>query len=116
MLGVEAFSKWYPEVYLKKFPAPKRNNNYNWTNENLVSKNFTLDKEEEFKNPIVYTKNELIGYFSTQSNITAVIEDGQMTYNEVENWLNNELSPFYSTNNTRTLNFGNWIKYIHKSI
>jgi ubiquinone/menaquinone biosynthesis C-methylase UbiE len=115
MQDVESFSKWYPEVYLSMFPAPKRNNSYNWSNENLVTKNFTLDKEEEFKNPISYTKDELILYFTTQSNITAVIESGEMTYTEVEHWLNNELTQFFQTNQIRTINFGNWIKYIRKT-
>jgi ubiquinone/menaquinone biosynthesis C-methylase UbiE len=115
MPGVESFSKWYPDVYLKMFPAPKRNNSYNWSNENLLSKNFTLDKQEEFKNPISYTKNELVLYFTTQSNITAVTDSGKMTYNEVEEWLNNELSQFYATDKTRTINFGNWVKYLRRN-
>lgn len=115
MQGVESFSKWYPEVYLKKFPAPKRNNSYNWSKDNLTSKNFTLDKEEEFKNPISYTKDELVLYFTTQSNITAVTESGEMTYNDVEDWLNNELTQFYSLHNTRTIYFGNWVKYLRRN-
>jgi len=115
MQGVESFSKWYPEVYLKKFPAPKRNNSYNWSNDNLSSKNFTLDKEEEFKNSISYTKDELVLYFTTQSNITAVTDSGEMTYNEVEEWLNNELTQFYSADNKRTINFGNWVKYLRRN-
>lgn len=115
MQGVVSFSKWYPEVYLKKFPAPKRNNSYDWSNENLSFKNFTLDKEEEFKNPISYTKDELVLYFTTQSNITAITNSGEMTYNEVEEWLNKELTQFYSTDDKRTINFGNWVKYLRRN-
>ena len=44
--------------------------------------------------------------------MTAVADSGQMTYNEVEEWLNNELTPYYSTDNTRTINFGNWVEYL----
>ena len=116
MQDINSFSKWYPEVYLKKFPAPKRNNSYNWSNDNLISKNFILDNEIEFKNPITYTKDELILYFTTQSNITAIIDSEQMTYSEVEEWLNKELIQFYSTDNTRTINFGNWVKYLRRNI
>lgn len=116
MQGVESFRKWYPEVYLKRFPAPKRNNSYNWSNDNLASYNFTLDKEEEFKNSIPFTKDELVLYFTTQSNITAVTESGKMTYNEVEAWLYNELTQFYSSDNTRIIKFGNWVKYLRKNI
>lgn len=114
MQGVAGFSTWYPEVYLKKFPAPKRNNSYQWSNEQLFSKNFILEKEEEFKNPIVYTIEELVLYFTTQSNITAVIEAGTTTYQEVEEWLKNELTQFFSTDHPNTINFGNWIKYLRR--
>ena len=114
MKDVDDFSKWYPEVYLKKFPAPKRNSSYNWSNDNLAPKDFMLDKEEEFKNPITYTKDELVLYLTTQSNITAATSSGQITYREVEEWLANELSPFYSANTRRIFYFGNWIKYLHK--
>jgi ubiquinone/menaquinone biosynthesis C-methylase UbiE len=115
MQDVESFSKWYPEVYLKRFPAPMRNNSYNWSNANLASYNFILDKEEEFKNSISFTKDELVLYFTTQSNITAVTESGEMTYKEVEVWLYNELTQFYSSDNTRIINFGNWIKYLQRN-
>lgn len=114
MQGVAGFSTWYPEVYLKKFPAPKRNNSYHWSNEQLFSKNFILEKEEEFKNPIVYTKEELVLYFTTQSNITAVIEAGTTTYQEVEEWLTNELTQFFTIDVTKAINFGNWIKYLRR--
>lgn len=115
MQGVDSFTQWYPDVYLKKFPAPKRNNTYNWSNGHVSSKNFTLDKEEEFKNALTFTKEELILYFTTQSNITAITDAGEMTYNEVEEWLNIELTPFYSTDKTRTIYFGNWVKYLRRS-
>lgn len=116
MHDVEDFSQWYPEVYLKKFPAPKRNNGYDWSSDNLASKNFILTNEEEFKNSITFTKNELILYFTTQSNITAITDSGEMTYSEIEEWLNNQLTPFYSIVDIRTIDFGNWIKYLHRTI
>jgi SAM-dependent methyltransferase len=116
MEGVEEFSHWYPNVYLKKFPAPKRNNTYDWTNENLLKFKFILEKEETFKNPIHYTMEELILYLTTQSNITAAVEKGELTYEEVETWLKCELTPFFTDALTkRTIYFGNWIKYLHKS-
>ena len=114
MQELDSFSKWYPDVFLQKFPAPKRNNNYDWSNENLISKKFTLHKVEEFKNPVIFTKDELVFYLTTQSNITAMIESGQMTYSDVEEWLQNELKQFFLNGNSRTINFGNWIKYLQK--
>ena len=35
MPALKAFGNWFPNVYLKKYPSPKRNDSYEWTNENL---------------------------------------------------------------------------------
>ncbi|MDQ2864408.1 MAG: class I SAM-dependent methyltransferase [Bacteroidota bacterium] len=112
--GVEIFSNWFPNIYLKKFPSPKRNNNYEWTGENLKDKGFTFIKEERFKNAIEFSKEQLILYFTTQSNITAAVENKVSAYEEIENWLDKELTPFFLNEQRRTINYGNWIKYLQK--
>lgn len=114
MQGVSEFSLWFPEVYCKKFPSPPRHNNYAWTNENLESKKFRFDFEDKFKNEIEFTKDELILYFTTQSNITSQVENNFTTYKEVENWLDKELKQFF-TDKTRKIYYGNWIKYLQKT-
>lgn len=114
MEGNESFNNWFPNVYLKKFPSPKRNNNYNWSNDNLKKSNFELIKEDHFKNVIEFTKDELILYFTTQSNISNAIARGE-NYLEIEDWLEKELSQFYFDNKSKQkINFGNWIKYLKR--
>jgi len=109
------FRDWFPEIYLKKYPSPSRNNKYDWTKSNLREKGFELINEERFKNEIIFTKEELILYFTTQSNISSVINKGNESYKEIENWLAEELSKFYDEEKTtRTLKYGNWIKYLKK--
>jgi ubiquinone/menaquinone biosynthesis C-methylase UbiE len=116
MVGNDNFTHWFPEVYLKKFPSPPRNNTYNWTNENLNPKNFNFITEEKFKNSVTLTKKQLALYFTTQSNIIAAVEKNQTTYEQVENWLDYELASFFENDSaTQTINYGNWIKYIQKA-
>lgn len=111
-----SFNTWFPEVYLKKYPSPPRNNAYDWSNENLSPKGFSLEKEEKFKNKVSFSKEELILYFTTQSNITAYISSQQGTYEEVEKWLDEELTAFFPNEETRrVINYGNWVKYIQKN-
>lgn len=115
MLGNSNFSNWIPTVYLKKYPSPPRNHAYSWTNENLNAKNFHLVKEETFKNAIVFNKKQLALYFTTQSNIIAAVENHKTTYEQVENWLDKELAPFFDNEETtQTINYGNWIKFIQR--
>lgn len=115
MVGDDRFSTWFPGVYIKKFPSPPRNNNYPWNNENLQSKNFTLVNEERFKNTVSFNKKQLALYFTTQSNIIAAVESKQTTYEEVEDFLEKELSGFFENDDViKTINYGNWIRYIQK--
>lgn len=115
MVGNSNFSNWIPNVYLKKYPSPPRNHAYSWTNENLNAKNFNLVKEETFKNAIVFNKKQLALYFTTQSNIIAAVENNETTYDQVENWLDKELAPFFDNDETtQTINYGNWIKFIQR--
>ena len=115
MVGNDNFTNWFPDVYLKKYPSPPRNNNYSWTNENLIPKNFNFVTEEKFKNPVVFNKKQLALYFTTQSNIIAAVEKNETTYEQVENWLDMELSSFFDNDKTiQTINYGNWIKFIQR--
>jgi ubiquinone/menaquinone biosynthesis C-methylase UbiE len=116
MVGNDNFTDWFPNVYLKKFPSPPRNTAYAWTNENLNPKNFNFITEERFKNSVILTKKQLALYFTTQSNIISAVEKNQTTYEQVESWLGQELTPFFDNENTtQTINYGNWIKYIQRA-
>ncbi|HEY4327766.1 MAG TPA: methyltransferase domain-containing protein [Mucilaginibacter sp.] len=114
MDGRDDFKKWVNEVYYKQsFPSPPRNKHYDWSPENLQLKGFTIHSPENFKNAVSFNKIQLINYFLSQSNISAAVESGKTTYDEVEKWLDAELSEFFEdTSIKRTLYFDNWIKYL----
>ncbi|MCB0705808.1 MAG: class I SAM-dependent methyltransferase [Saprospiraceae bacterium] len=115
MEGVPEFSDWFPEIYLKRFPSPKRRNDYDWSNSNLRNKNFSVVSEDHFKNEITFTKHELILYLTSQSNITDAVIRGEK-YPEIEFWLNQELSQFFAKkNSSRIIYFGNWMKYLKRN-
>ena len=117
MVGNENFTRWFSDVYIKKFPSPPRNNAYSWISKNLFPKNFNLVTEEKFKNEIVFNKKQLALYFTTQSNIIAAVEENRATYEEVDNWLEQELSSFFNNDETtQIINYGNWIKYLQKTV
>ena len=115
MEGHENFTEWFANTYFKKYPSPPRNNNYNWSNENLNPKGLNFVTEERFKNSVSFNKKQLALYFTTQSNIIAAVENGETTYTDVENRLSEELSTFFDNDETmRVIHYGNWIKFIQK--
>jgi ubiquinone/menaquinone biosynthesis C-methylase UbiE len=115
MAGNEQFKDWFPNVYLKKFPSPPRNDKYHWTNDNLTKMNLNFVAEEKFKNPVIFNKSQLKLYFTTQSNIISKVETRETTYEAAEHWLDKELSAFFTSDDeVRTINFGNWMKFIQR--
>jgi ubiquinone/menaquinone biosynthesis C-methylase UbiE len=112
-LDIEAFDDWYPQIYNVKFPPPKRNDSYNWTDENLRTKSFEFVTEQKCNYHIEFTIDQLVLYFTTQSNITAQVEQGITSYEAAEIWLYQQLEPFFD-NEKSTFQFGGWIKYLKK--
>lgn len=113
MSDMDQFKSWYPDTYCEKFPPPGRNNHYDWSDENLGNKNFGLLSEQQCKFEIEFTIEQLVLYLTTQSNITAQIEQGIASYSEAEKWLYEQLRPFFTTEK-RIFVFGGWIKYLQK--
>ena len=115
MVGNDNFTHWFRDVYLKQFPTPPRNT-YSWTKENLLPKNLHFITEESFRNSVMFNKKQLALYFTTQSNTIAAVEKSKTTYEQVENWLDEQLASFFDEDDmTRTINYGNWIKYLRRA-
>ena len=116
MEGCPDFTGWVGNVYLSCFPSPPRNKYYDWSVQNLQSKNFTIQTPDGFKNPICFTKSQLIAYFITQSNVIAAVERGSCAYEEIALWLDGQLDSYFENDLiTRVLYYGNWIKYLRKT-
>jgi hypothetical protein len=114
MEGNDAFKTWVDQVYLRRFPPPPRNKHYDWTPDHLSTKGFAIQIPENFTNQITFSKEQLISYLTTQSNIIAVVEKGDYTYLEIELWLSKSLEPFFEDGAEKLLVYGNWIKYLQK--
>ena len=114
--GHPDFGLWYRQRYLGTFPAPPRNDSYSWTREHLATRNFDLLGDGPFTNEVAFTQQELILYFTTQSNIISAVTEHGYSYDEIERWLLNGLSPFFPSAQSRlTVTFGNRITYLQKS-
>ena len=115
MIGNENFTNWFSTVYMTQYPSPPRNNAYQWTNENIIDKNLSLITEDRFRNSVTFTKKQLALYFTTQSNVISAVEKGETTYEQVDQWLDDELSVFFENDDSiKTINYGNWVRFIQR--
>jgi ubiquinone/menaquinone biosynthesis C-methylase UbiE len=108
------FAAWWSEFYKSTFPSPPRNTRYPWTNENLGPKGLHFVTELKGDYSLSMTKQQLALYFTTQSNVIARVEAGQYSFEEVEDLLLWELTPFFPADEPQRVGFGNWVKVIQK--
>ena len=113
MLEDERFYSWVQERYLGNFPSPARNKQYDWSESNLRLRGFEQKEEAQFTNEVSFTQEELILYFTTQSNIATIIDQKRETHANIESWLMEELTPFFPNRISRkTFLFGNRVQYL----
>jgi hypothetical protein len=61
------------------------------------------------------TKLQFACYLTTQSNVIARVEAGETSFEEVDDWLDRELDPYFRSGALpRLVRFGNWIKFLQK--
>lgn len=82
------FDEWFMNAYLKEFPSPPRNKQTAGFDGVPDVKQLASDKGQI---PITLSRESLIKYLTTQSNVEAMVMDG-MSYEEVEAKLNGMLA------------------------
>jgi ubiquinone/menaquinone biosynthesis C-methylase UbiE len=88
------FNVWFKERFLRKFPTPPRTRK----DFDKVSKNpkgFVLVKEEWYENTIELSKQNVVDYLITITNVIDRVENGGETIKEVSNWLVDEIEHFF---------------------
>lgn len=113
--GAAGFGDWYGKVYLKEFPSPPRNTRYDWAGEKvkILGLNYVHELRSVYTIPL--TRQQLVLYLTTQSNVISKVECGDRRYEEVRDWLDKELSPIYPLEyEPSPVSYGNWVKFLQR--
>ena len=94
MLNAPTFHQLGWERYLAQFPTPPRES-IPITARLAQAHGFELVGSREFEDWIALSRNELIAYFSTQSNVVLVVERGGLRYEAAEAAIDDIVSPFF---------------------
>lgn len=92
--GDVAFQAWLKEWYLREFPSPQR--------QSMTFRATPDDRglvelvHQQVPLPLTFTRDELIGYFTTQSNVEARVRAG-IRYDEVEKQIDATMPKTLST-------------------
>jgi SAM-dependent methyltransferase len=108
------FQTWHRETYLQRYPSPARS----WFTlpaDDAVALGFQLRTAERLPHTIGFTREQLVAYLLTQSNIIAAVEDGAEELNEVRRWLTRELNSFFVDDQESDFIFNVSIWYLQSS-
>jgi ubiquinone/menaquinone biosynthesis C-methylase UbiE len=108
------FKDWMANTHYHRFPTPPRNK-YPWSDETTRPLGLRYVTEWRSSYSIPMTKLQFACYLTTQSNVIARVEAGETSFEEVDDWLDRELDPYFRSGALpRLVRFGNWIKFLQK--
>ena len=102
--GEEDFQRWHRESYLGKYPSPPRE----WAGFNARDSEghgFRLLGEERYPNTINFTREALVDFLLTQSNVIAAVEGGREELGEARRWLSDGVAPFFRAGGEKSFAF-----------
>ncbi len=112
MVGDDAYTAWYQDEYLKRFPKPPRKEN-KWTQEDLPQ-GFVMEKQTEYDMEYSFDLEGFVDFMLIQSNVNAKIESGAITAKQARDWMKQSLSPIFGKELKQLIFYGySW--YIIKS-
>jgi SAM-dependent methyltransferase len=97
------FRAWAWEIYPKKFPTPPRKG-WGVTAEAVKPFGFELVVDEGFENLLMMSRQELVAFLLTQTNVIAAVENGTMPIEVAAQWIDKGVEPFFGEEK-RTMKF-----------
>ncbi len=111
MTANAAYTVWYNNQYLQKFPKPPRQENI-WQQSDLPG-NFVMEKQIFYDMTYDFDLEDFVDFMMIQSNVNVPVERGETTVEEVKNWMYKTLSSIFQ-GETKTLVFSGYNWYLKK--
>lgn len=108
----DKYTKWWKEEYLTHFPKPPRKEE-KWTEEMVQPYALHIVAQEDYTLECEMDKEQFIRFMLLQSNVIAQVEKGKMDIEEVRQWFEKTVSPFWEAG-IKTLYFAGYSWYIGK--
>ncbi|HET6341723.1 MAG TPA: hypothetical protein VFG78_06015 [Gemmatimonadota bacterium] len=92
------------DVYWQRYPYPPRFP-LDFTAGDLVEPGFRCEIHDEYQNLAEFSRERLVDYLVTQTNVIAAVEEGDECIDDVRGWLLRELAPFFEGSESRRFIF-----------
>lgn len=104
MAGNEAYTRWYQDEYLKRFPKPPRKEN-KWTQDDLPE-GFIMEKQTDYDMEYSFELDAFVDFMLIQSNVNAQIESGSISAEQARDWMIQSLSPVFCDEEKQLVFYG----------
>jgi SAM-dependent methyltransferase len=91
MPGCPAYTRWYHEQFLVRFPKPPRDESP-FTPPEAHAYGFRLVHSEDYTNELSWSLDQYVDFMLTQSNIIAAVDMGGQPLSEAREWMHTTLS------------------------
>ena len=108
------FRSWFTSTHLKRFPTPRRDNRP-FGEQDVEQAGFRFLERERYTNDVFWDASQLVDYLITQTNLSAIVEDGGRTLDDITEYLGGEVSPFFPPAGRATFEFGGPIWYLRSA-
>ncbi|MFC1975207.1 class I SAM-dependent methyltransferase [Chloroflexota bacterium] len=106
-----AYTQWYQEQYLSRYPKPPRDE-APLTQSECERYGFHFN-QEEYTNELALSRDEYIEFMLTQSNVIVAVDMGNESLSEVREWMHTTLSSIIPEPKGTFL-FGGYIWYLQQ--
>lgn len=97
-----AYTDWWHNQYLTKFPRPYRNESI-WNNEDVTPYGFSMRRQLPLMMEHDFDLYAFIEFMMIQSNVNAKLESGERTQEDVYQWFCRTLSPIFHDKTQRLI-------------
>ena len=112
MPGCPAYTRWYHEQYLVRYPKPPRDESP-FTPSEADAYGFRLVHSEDYTNTLHWSLDQYVEFMLTQSNIIAAVELGGQSLDEARAWMHSTLAALMP-GPTATFVFGGYVWTIQR--
>jgi SAM-dependent methyltransferase len=105
------FGCWVRDTYLARYPTPPRRPRLE-AGEDLGA--FAHVTSEDYEQTVEVTRDELVTYLVTQSNVGVVVDAGEEDLDRVVTWLDDELTRFVPDGCSAAVDFGGRVSLLHR--
>jgi SAM-dependent methyltransferase len=107
-----AYTQWYQEQYLSRYPKPPRDETP-LTRLECEGYGFHFN-QEEYANELAWSRDEYIEFMLTQSNVIVAVDMGNETLSEARKWMHTTLASIIPEGKGTFL-FGGYIWYMQRA-